>query len=70
MLLDHSNELVQVFREGNLIKSIDLKNGQPRLVNHYHGVFQEAFLNYRSRKSNLDFAIPLHRLLFSAMRHS
>ena len=68
MLLDHSNEKVEVYRAGRLLRTIDVATRWPRLVNHYHGVFAEAFEHLRSGRSNLEFAVSIHRLLFAALR--
>lgn len=70
VLLDHSNEKVEVYRAGRLLRTVDRATRWPRLVNHYHGVFAEAFEHLRSGRSNLEFAVPIHRLLFAALGQS
>ncbi len=66
ILLDHSNERVDVISGGVLVHSIECQTTYPRLVNHYNGVFAEAYDRLIHNRSNLEFAIPIHQLLFSA----
>lgn len=68
VLLDHSNERVDVMDAGELIQSVDLKTAFPRLVNHYEGVFADAYDSLCNKRSNLEFAVAIHQLLFSASR--
>lgn len=70
VLLDHSGEKVEIYRAGRLVRTVDLATRTPRLVNHYRGVFAEAFEHLRSGRSNLEFAVPIHRLLFAALRRA
>lgn len=64
VLLDHSNETVVITRQGMTPETIDLRNLQPRLVNHYVGVLNSAWAMLRTRETNIDFAVSIHKLLF------
>lgn len=66
VLLDHSGERVDVFSAGELIQSVDLKTKYPRLVNHYSGVFADAYDRLCRKDSNINFATSIHHLLFAA----
>lgn len=66
--LDDSYEAVRIVRDGREIERVDLANSLPRLTNQYVGVYQDVVERYRANKGNLDFAIPLHRLVFEACR--
>lgn len=63
VLLDHSNEIVVITRQGSTPKVIDLRNSQPRLVNHYVGVLNRAREMFRTRETNIDLAVSIHKLL-------
>lgn len=70
VLLHHSNECVYVksYDEAHWRLVQDLRNHNTRLVNHYINLFQDLAVRFNSSRSNLmDFAEPLHRLLFSAI---
>lgn len=67
VLLDHSNETVVITRQGSTPKAIDLRNSQPRLVNHYVGVLNRAREMFRTRETNIDLAVSIHKLLFDGI---
>ena len=67
VLLDHSNEIVVITRQGSTPKVIDLRNSQPRLVNHYVGVLNRAREMFRTRETNIDLPVPIHKLLFDGI---
>lgn len=64
--LHHSDETVFVHRSGRLILEKNLQNGLPRLTNHYINLFRDVAQRFRENKSNLDYAVSIHRLLFAA----
>lgn len=64
--LNHSQERVVIERAGAIMHEENLQNGHPRLTNHYKNLFTEVELCFRTRTTNLDYAEPLHRLLFEA----
>ncbi|MEQ1741644.1 MAG: Gfo/Idh/MocA family oxidoreductase [Candidatus Nitrotoga sp.] len=66
VLLDHTNEKVIVSQQGKFTRTIDLRTGRPRLVNHYVGVLDDVHDMYRKRETNLRYAAAIHRLLFDA----
>jgi predicted dehydrogenase len=68
IILHHSKESVFLCRKGNRILLKDLRNRFPRLTNHYCGLFADIRNSLRGGKGNLEFAIPLHRLLFKALK--
>ena len=65
--LHHSEETVYVHRDGQLIFAKSLRNGLPRLTNHYVNLFQDIEQRFRENRSNLDYAVLIHRLFFAAM---
>ncbi|MBI5504188.1 MAG: Gfo/Idh/MocA family oxidoreductase [Deltaproteobacteria bacterium] len=66
VLLNHSAETV-VIREGDReIASHALGTGRPRLVNHYIGLYADLKSRFARSENNLDLALPLHKLLYSA----
>jgi D-galactose 1-dehydrogenase len=66
VLLDHTQESVSIYHAGMLADTIDLRNGRPRLVNHYDGVFADAHRRILGGEPNSGHALSLHRLLFAA----
>jgi hypothetical protein len=67
VLLDHSNEQV-VIRDGQTFpKTISLKNGLARLINHYVGVFRDLEGSFVRHRGNIGLSTRLHELLFDAM---
>lgn len=66
VLLDHSREQVVVRRGPDVLRSIDLRTDESRLVNHYQGVFADAANRLQQNRPNLSWAVQLHRLLFDA----
>ena len=66
VMLDHSREQVLLIKDGQLEDTIRLANDNSRLVNHYSALFEDAYSRLACGKGNLDFAIPIHRLLFEA----
>lgn len=67
IVLDHTGEQVLLREaEAGVHLIADLRNGRPRLVNHYVGVFEEAARRFLAGTSALPEAIALHRVLFTA----
>lgn len=64
--LHHSNETVFVHQGDDLVLKKNLQNNLPRLTNHYISLFLDVALRFRENISNLDYAVSIHRLLFSA----
>ncbi len=62
-----SDETVYVHRNNQLIFSKSLKNGLPRLTNHYINLFQDIQRRFQKNQNNLDYAIQIHHLFFAAM---
>jgi predicted dehydrogenase len=67
IILHHSKESVFLCRDEKRILLKDLRNRFPRLTNHYCGLFADIRNRLRTGKGNLEFAIPLHRILFRAL---
>lgn len=65
VLLDHSQERVVIFQRDRC-ETIELGNGRPRLVNQYAALFDDLYGRFLRFESNLEFAVPIHRLLFEA----
>jgi predicted dehydrogenase len=68
VLLDHSRERVRVVRDGVAEAWVELAGEQPRLVNHYIGVFDDVRDALSRGRSNIAFARAIHELLFVAAR--
>lgn len=68
--LDHSQECVVIGRQDRSVETVNLKNGQPRLTNHYAGVFDEAHASLGSGRTNAAAALILRRLVQSAADRS
>ncbi len=68
VMLHHSDETVYIYQNGHLILEKNLQNGMPRLTNHYINIFQDIAQRFHENNSNLDYAVPIHRLYFSAGR--
>lgn len=68
VLLDHSRERVRAVRDGVAEAWVELAGEQPRLVNHYIGVFDDARDALSRGCSNIAFARAIHELLFAAAR--
>lgn len=66
VLLDHSNETLFFSRAGNIENRVVMQNTNHRLVNHYLGVFRNAFKLLMDGESNLSFSNAIHELLFDA----
>lgn len=66
VLLDHSNECVFIRRQSGEHEAVDLRNGRPRLTNHYTGVFDAAHRMLCSGTTNLALAVTLHKRLHAA----
>jgi hypothetical protein len=49
---------------------VDLKNGLPRLTNHYAGVFDEAHAALTTGRTNAGAALVLRRLVQAAADRS
>lgn len=65
IVLHHSREsVILVSPDGSSETIACCRNDQPRLVNHYRGVFLELAERYRSRLGNSASAQPIHRLFF------
>lgn len=64
--LHHSDETVFVHCNGRLILEKNLQNGLPRLTNHYINLFRDSMQRVHENNTNLDYAAPIHRLLFAA----
>ena len=65
--LHHSEETVYVHRDGQLIFTKSLRNRLPRLTNHYINLFKDIEQRFGENRSNLDYAVQIHRLFFAAM---
>lgn len=66
VLLHHSGESVRIEQHGNILATTRLATAYPRLTNHYMGLFEDLAGRFRTGRDNLDYAAPLHRLLFAA----
>lgn len=64
IILHHSKEAVYLRRNGNFILLKDLRNHFPRQTNHYCGLLADVRNRLKSGDGNLEFARPLHRLMF------
>lgn len=67
ILLDHAEESVVIRRRDRPIETIVLKNGLPRLTNHYVGVFDEAHRALATGNTNASAALVLRRLVQAAV---
>ena len=65
--LHHSDETVYIYQGGRLILTKNLQNGLPRLENHYISLFRDIAQRFMENRSNLDYAVQIHRLFFAAM---
>jgi predicted dehydrogenase len=70
ILLDHSQEQVVVRDGRESPETISLRNGLPRLTNHYVGVFRDLERTFARRKDNIELSTRLHELLFAAVDES
>ena len=70
ILLDHSSE--SVFKVQGKRKTLlkDLRNENARLTNHYISLFSQLIGDYAQGTGNMDLAVPIHKLLFTAMTES
>lgn len=64
--LHHSDETVLAQQNGRLILEKNLQNELPRLTNHYINLFQDVARRFYENRNNLDYAVPIHHLLFAA----
>jgi D-galactose 1-dehydrogenase len=64
--LHHTDETVYIHQSGRLILKKNLKNGLPRLTNHYINLFRDITWRIKNNKNNLDYALEIHRILFAA----
>jgi len=67
VLLDHSREEVILCRHGISQPPVVLRNGRPRLENHYTGVFDDAHQAFSHGHTNVERAMKLHGLLHAAI---
>ena len=66
IILHHSKEAVFLFRNGSYTLLKDLRTRFPRQTNYYCSLFADVRNRLRSNSGNLEFVLPLHRLLFEA----
>jgi hypothetical protein len=67
LLLDHDRQrLILTDPQGESCILADLTTEQPRMVNHYQGVFQDFRNHLQQGTDNLAFAQTVHDLLYSA----
>ena len=69
VILNHSDESVLIIRGDEAILKKDLRNGLPRLTNHYVNLFRDIRNRFHEAKNNIGYAVPLHNLLFLAGSH-
>lgn len=67
VLLDHSHERTEVRHPNGDVDRRTFVTTYPRLTNHYVNLFRNVADKYRRAASNVQFALPLHRLLFEAL---
>lgn len=68
-ILQHSQQKVLwVNKKGKVTTIADCSENRLRLVNHYIGVFKDFHSRIKKREDNLDYALKLHAILFSATR--
>ena len=67
ILLDHSSEQVVIQDDREQPEIISLRNGSPRLTNHYVGVFRDLENSFARQEDNSGLAAQLHELLFDAV---
>jgi len=67
ILLDHSSEQVVIQEDRQQPEIISLRNGLPRLTNHYVGVFRDLESSFARQEDNSGLAAQLHALLFDAV---
>ncbi len=64
--LDHSQESITLTWRDGLTEKHPLNAGLPPAVTRYRGLFSDLHSHYSSKATNLDSAIPRHRLLLDA----
>ncbi|HWC62041.1 MAG TPA: Gfo/Idh/MocA family oxidoreductase [Rhizomicrobium sp.] len=67
LFLDHSLERVVIWDGRDRPETISLQNGQPRLTNHYVGVFADLKDAFAQKRDNSLLSAQLHELLFAAV---
>ncbi len=69
VILNHSTQQVLIIDiQGNTEVIADYSQGETRLVNHYIGVLNAYYKNIQNRSNNLDFALYLHKLMYTALK--
>lgn len=69
IILNHSTQQVFLVENGGHPQiMVDYSPGKARLINHYIGVFEAYYQNLLFSFDNLDYSLPLHRLMYSAYR--
>ncbi|MEM1002370.1 MAG: Gfo/Idh/MocA family oxidoreductase [Bacteroidota bacterium] len=67
IILNHSTQQVlMVDSWGHTEIMVDFSAGKTRLINHYLGVLEAYYHNLKYSFDNLDYAVPLHRLMYNA----
>jgi len=66
VLLDHSYQRASIGKNANRRTLFTYNGSLHRLTNHYVGVFSDLVARYSARRSNLEFAVALHKVLFDA----
>lgn len=67
VILDHSNEQVIIKQGEKVLREEHLKTRFSRLTNHYMNLFSDIADMFNTNRTNLPYAVSLHRLLFEAM---
>jgi hypothetical protein len=69
--VDHAREAIyRRMRPGEYELLLDCRTQHDRLVNHYIGMFDDCARLVAASTSNIDLALVLHKLLFSAVTSS
>lgn len=69
VILQHSRQKVLlVNKKGEITTIADCSENRSRLVNHYMEVFRDFYSRITTRENNLDYALKLHVILFSAAK--
>jgi len=68
-ILHHSRQQVLLRnKKGKTIIIADCSENRSRLVNHYMGLFRDFYSRITTGENNLDYALKLHTILFSATK--
>ena len=65
-MLDHSAQQVLLCSSDEEQTLFSCDNGNPRLTNHYIGVFRDVAAQIDAGQDNFDYCRDLHRIVFEA----